>query len=206
MALYATKFGHFQTLYETAISNVDAGIDQVSDMGEQLHKCINDPQDPDMLVVDQNLKTLINLRLRLDSQKNALHQLSMLLGSNQLESAQMIHEYNKLKQVSTLAETSSVYLDYLERIGLAQDARNDDELQMVTQSVNYKCPITMTVMTDPWTSKTCNHSYSHEIVNILRADRRCACPVSGCFNELTMDDIYKDALLAAKIRRWQQDQ
>ncbi|KAI6044813.1 hypothetical protein EDC04DRAFT_264366 [Pisolithus marmoratus] len=85
--------------------------------------------------------------------------------------------------------------------GDASDDDDDLEIGGVTQ--DYKCPITLTTLVNPMTSKVCGHSFSgaaiQEYLQKARADG-IACPAAGCKKRLTMAVLRLDKDLEKKIK------
>ncbi|KAJ3195543.1 hypothetical protein HK101_011833 [Irineochytrium annulatum] len=84
---------------------------------------------------------------------------------------------------------------------------DDDDLEMVSEQMSFKCPITTMLMEDPHTSSACNHSYSSAILDIIRkSGGRIECPVTGCRRYVTLRDLKPNKQLARKIERMRESQ
>jgi hypothetical protein len=75
----------------------------------------------------------------------------------------------------------------LPKVGEIEAGDGEDELQIVGAKLDTKCPLSMTEMTEPFTSSRCKHSFQKEaILEFIRTWRpgaqgsRCICPVVGC--------------------------
>ncbi|KAL4073236.1 hypothetical protein V8B97DRAFT_203425 [Scleroderma yunnanense] len=85
--------------------------------------------------------------------------------------------------------------------GDASDDEADLEIGGVTQ--DYKCPITLTTLVNPMTSKICGHSFSgatiQEYLKKARTDG-ISCPAAGCTKRLTMAVLQRDKDLEKKVK------
>jgi SUMO ligase MMS21 Smc5/6 complex component len=76
----------------------------------------------------------------------------------------------------------------------------DDELVVEQEKVSYKCPLTKDWLSDPVTSKKCNHSFSNEaIMALIRASAvsTILCPVPACGSHFSSRDLVRNPQLAA---------
>lgn len=80
---------------------------------------------------------------------------------------------------------------------------NDEDIAIVDAQDNLYCPITTTLMDDPYTSSVCHHSFSHVIIDLIRqqAGQRMECPVAGCRKYIKFSDLSKNRTLAKKVER-----
>ncbi|KAI6147499.1 hypothetical protein BKA82DRAFT_139549 [Pisolithus tinctorius] len=80
---------------------------------------------------------------------------------------------------------------------------DDEDLEIGGVTQDYKCPITLTTLVNPMTSKVCGHSFSgdaiQEYLQRARADG-IACPAAGCKKRLTMAVLRPDKDLEKKIK------
>ncbi|KAI6122486.1 hypothetical protein EDD16DRAFT_1691819 [Pisolithus croceorrhizus] len=80
---------------------------------------------------------------------------------------------------------------------------DDDDLEIGGVTQDYKCPITLTTLVNPMTSKVCGHSFSgaaiQEYLQKAREDG-IACPAAGCKKRLTMAMLRPDKDLEKKIK------
>lgn len=83
---------------------------------------------------------------------------------------------------------------------------DDDELMVTGEHMNYKCPISLVVMTDPYTSSVCNHSFSKAIFDSLNQTGSIKCPIAGCMHRIRAADLRLDHALKRKIIRWKRNQ
>ncbi|KAJ2991034.1 hypothetical protein HDV02_004011 [Globomyces sp. JEL0801] len=68
--------------------------------------------------------------------------------------------------------------------------QNDDDIVM------------RTLMTDPWTTKTCHHTFSGAIIEMIRNNHgTMECPTPGCHERLRISDLISDEKLKRKIAR-----
>ncbi|KAJ3241468.1 hypothetical protein HDU81_000520 [Chytriomyces hyalinus] len=89
----------------------------------------------------------------------------------------------------------------------AEQEEEDDELAIVGQATNYKCPLTAALMTEAWRSKACNHHFSSAIkLHIAAAQGKPAeCPVSGCPKYVRLVDLERDRLFEKRAMRYEQE-
>lgn len=91
---------------------------------------------------------------------------------------------------------------------------SDDDLQIAKETISTKCPLTLQEFRHPVTSRKCPHSFEKDAImgmiddpanaNRLRDGQRAVqCPVPGCEQNLTKDDLHADPVLLRKIRRIQ---
>jgi len=95
------------------------------------------------------------------------------------------------------------------------DGEDDDDIAVSKATVSTKCPLTMAEFKKPLTSKKCPHSFEAEAIQSMismstnRIDNRpngaryVQCPVTGCSQILTKDDLHVDDVLVRKIQRLQ---
>ncbi|GAA6058837.1 hypothetical protein JCM10212_002781 [Sporobolomyces blumeae] len=83
---------------------------------------------------------------------------------------------------------------------------SDEELEIGAQSADFRCPLSMTILEDPYTSKLCPHSFSGQNIREYLAQSRgsAVCPVGGCSKRLTLDSIEPDAGLKRRVEAHKQ--
>ncbi|KIJ54712.1 hypothetical protein M422DRAFT_240792 [Sphaerobolus stellatus SS14] len=95
------------------------------------------------------------------------------------------------------------------------DSESDIEVGGMTQT--YKCPLTLTHLANPMTSKLCNHSFSGDAIKeyLSKGKGRKQCPATGCPQILSIADLEYDkdlekraanALRRAKRREEESDE
>jgi len=81
---------------------------------------------------------------------------------------------------------------------------DDDDIIAGGVKKSYTCPLTLTPLEKPVTSKICHHSYSGEpIRNYIRAVKNGVvpkCPFTGCAQKLTLQDLEEDKDLERKVK------
>ncbi|KAI0699109.1 zinc-finger of the MIZ type in Nse subunit-domain-containing protein [Cytidiella melzeri] len=83
------------------------------------------------------------------------------------------------------------------------DSDDDDDVVIGGVTQDYKCPLSLTILVDPLTSKTCGHSFSAEAIREYLGSNRTSrkkCPTSGCNKVISLDDLKPDKELAKKAR------
>ncbi|KAF7982922.1 hypothetical protein HWV62_25204 [Athelia sp. TMB] len=94
--------------------------------------------------------------------------------------------------------------DFLPRESEDADASDDDddlEIGGVTQL--YTCPLSLTKLIKPMTSKICGHSFSEQAIREFMKDGRgqkLVCPASGCNKPISMGDLEYDKALEKKAK------
>ncbi|KAJ3231129.1 hypothetical protein HDU78_007871 [Chytriomyces hyalinus] len=91
--------------------------------------------------------------------------------------------------------------------GVAEREEEDDELAIVGQATNYKCPLTAALMTEAWRSKACKHHFSSAIKQHIAMARGAPaeCPVSGCNKYVRLADLERDRLFEKRAMRYEQE-
>lgn len=93
-----------------------------------------------------------------------------------------------------------------EKTGSNQE-ENDDDIVFMANDGNggksLKCPITGTLMKDPFRNRVCGHVYEHEAIKQhIRAATYKKCPVAGCNNQhINVNQLEPDMATAQLIRR-----
>ncbi|KAF2825353.1 hypothetical protein CC86DRAFT_295071 [Ophiobolus disseminans] len=86
------------------------------------------------------------------------------------------------------------------------DFDDDDDIIMDKATISTRCPITFQQYKEPYTSTKCPHTFEkNAILEMIRTTphRTVACPVTGCSQHLTANDVRADPLLTRKIKRMQ---
>ncbi|RPD62427.1 hypothetical protein L226DRAFT_611006 [Lentinus tigrinus ALCF2SS1-7] len=80
---------------------------------------------------------------------------------------------------------------------------DDDEVQIGGVTQDYKCPLTLTILVDPLTSKECGHSYSAAAIRAYLGPSRTRykdCPATGCRKQICLNDLEEDKVLARRAK------
>ncbi|KAI0372159.1 hypothetical protein BV20DRAFT_991662 [Pilatotrama ljubarskyi] len=83
------------------------------------------------------------------------------------------------------------------------DSDDDDDLQIGGVTQDYKCPLSLTILVDPLTSKLCGHSYSAEAIKDYLGHsraRRKECPATGCKKQISLADLEPNKELAKRAK------
>ncbi|KAF1953221.1 hypothetical protein CC80DRAFT_551615 [Byssothecium circinans] len=94
---------------------------------------------------------------------------------------------------------------------------DDDDIVMDRATISTRCPLTFQKFKEPWTSSKCPHTFEKTaILEMIRVSpdrvdaipgrantgrRAIECPVPGCSQTLTKDDLRHDPILARKLQR-----
>ncbi|KAI0477411.1 hypothetical protein GGR56DRAFT_637199 [Xylariaceae sp. FL0804] len=88
----------------------------------------------------------------------------------------------------------------------ARDDDSDDDLVVAGEHLSILCPLSGGVMTEPFTSKSCRHTFNRPgLVQFLseKPNRRSECPQTGCSTVLSLDDFFFDDIMLRRIKRAQ---
>ncbi|KAI0632124.1 hypothetical protein C8Q77DRAFT_902243 [Trametes polyzona] len=83
------------------------------------------------------------------------------------------------------------------------DSDDDDDVQIGGVTQDYKCPLTLTILVDPLTSRVCGHSYSAAAIReYLGSSRNMKkeCPATGCKKEISLAVLESNKELAKRAR------
>ncbi|KAL1748044.1 hypothetical protein HDZ31DRAFT_71895 [Schizophyllum fasciatum] len=90
------------------------------------------------------------------------------------------------------------------------ESDDDDDMEIGGVSQNFKCPLTLSVLDDPYTSQPCGHSYSGAAIKDYfkpgRKGERKQCPAAGCSTQLQWSDVQPDGALARRVKLWERRQ
>lgn len=86
------------------------------------------------------------------------------------------------------------------------DKDDDDDLEIGGARIDYKCPITATLLVDPVVNNTCGHAYSreavHEYIRAARQEQRPAkCPAAGCIATVSERSLQEAPTLRRRVER-----
>ncbi|KAI0754969.1 hypothetical protein C8Q80DRAFT_1142113 [Daedaleopsis nitida] len=80
---------------------------------------------------------------------------------------------------------------------------DEDDLQVGGVTQDYKCPLSLTHLVDPLTSRKCGHSYSDGAIRDYLGPNRNrvrVCPATGCRAEISLNDLQEDKDLAKRAK------
>ncbi|KAF7293608.1 SP-RING-type domain-containing protein [Mycena indigotica] len=81
------------------------------------------------------------------------------------------------------------------------ESDDDDEIIIGGVSQDYKCPLLMTTLSDPYTSTVCKHSYSGSAIKeYFSKKQKEKCPAAGCSKQLTLAQCKPNPQLAKLIK------
>ncbi|KAI1850404.1 hypothetical protein JX266_004262 [Neoarthrinium moseri] len=89
------------------------------------------------------------------------------------------------------------------------DEDEDEDLIVAGEKKDLKCPLSLVMMTEPYTSARCNHTFEKTaIMEFLsnKPGRRAQCPQTGCSQEVSVKDFTLDQYMLRKIKRAQEDE
>ncbi|KAI0155127.1 hypothetical protein GGR57DRAFT_501722 [Xylariaceae sp. FL1272] len=85
-----------------------------------------------------------------------------------------------------------------------EEEDGEDDLVIAEEHVSIYCPLSMVIMTEPYTSRTCKHTFNKPaIVQFLRSqpNHTATCPLPGCDKEVSVRDFIDDPVMLRKIER-----
>lgn len=100
----------------------------------------------------------------------------------------------------------------------AENEDDDDDLAISKATISTKCLLTLREFINPYTSKKCPHSFEKDAILEMinnsprrttptagqrHGDKFVVCPVSGCQEQLTRNDLGVDKVIVRKIQRLQ---
>ncbi|KAF5526473.1 E3 SUMO-protein ligase nse2 [Colletotrichum aenigma] len=91
--------------------------------------------------------------------------------------------------------------------GAADDDDEDEDLVIAGEIRDYRCPLSMQELKEPFSNRVCNHTYEKQwITEMLNKapNRRAQCVVAGCSKEFGVDDFYDDNVILRKMKRAQE--
>jgi len=77
---------------------------------------------------------------------------------------------------------------------------DDDDIEIGGVTQDYKCPLTLTPLQDPMTSKLCKHSFSGAAIREYLSHGVKRCPAAGCNKKITLADLKADKALERKAK------
>ncbi|GAA5961768.1 hypothetical protein JCM21900_000755 [Sporobolomyces salmonicolor] len=82
-----------------------------------------------------------------------------------------------------------------------EEEDSDEELEIGAQTHDFKCPLTMAICEDPYTSTVCPHSFSGDAIkDYIRQNKGSVpCPVGGCSKTLSLATIEQDEGLRRRV-------
>ncbi|TDH65180.1 hypothetical protein CCR75_005902 [Bremia lactucae] len=195
MALYAAKKQHLELLKYT-IEGVDSLCNNaafIKDLEDQEH----------LLQLDETAKGFALLKTRLTRYKTQLEELEPLVESGKLDQKKI----NKLhKDALTTPRINATKHDFYKKfcdkagIELAVDGDEDVFIQESESIRSMICPVTQMEMDDPLRNPSCGHTYSMKGIQ-AHLQRNKKCPVAGCPQRLSIDNLERDVEMEVIIAR-----
>ncbi|XP_006462709.1 hypothetical protein AGABI2DRAFT_193813 [Agaricus bisporus var. bisporus H97] len=86
----------------------------------------------------------------------------------------------------------------------ADNSDEDDELEIGGVTQNYLCPLTLTLLADPYTSIACGHSFSAAAITATfgGSNGLRKCPAAGCNKQFSLAHCKPDKDLAKKVKAY----
>ncbi|KAH8551270.1 zinc-finger of the MIZ type in Nse subunit-domain-containing protein [Umbelopsis sp. PMI_123] len=175
-----------------------------------------------VVALGDNMRKCINLEAKLQHQEETLKQLnSQILTGEQIKN--MVDYYNEHKKVfeqrqsqeseSARYKQHDAYRDFKQRVWdihhndeempLSEDENLDEDIIVGRAKQSLKCPLTTVYFENPVMSKQCKHNFSyHAILQLFpRNGQPINCPIPGCSNNISKDDLVQNHLLAKKVEQ-----
>ncbi|KAG8908421.1 hypothetical protein FRB99_006626 [Tulasnella sp. 403] len=201
----------------------------VTNAATALEEYQHDDQNITVESVDVAMRDLIDAKHQIAAQKTVLESLMKQVAKEDVTNAEELYETSFKKEHNEYLRKTSrqkyakdpVYIKFREDIwevnhsdepmkpmtqlipkedGDDSDDDSDVEVGGVTQ--NFTCKLSMLPLTDPLTSRVCNHSFSRTAIIefIHQAKGRVSCPAAGCNKKLALSDFYRDEDLARRAK------
>jgi len=77
---------------------------------------------------------------------------------------------------------------------------DDDEIEVGGVTQDYRCPLTLTPLQNPLTSKPCKHSFSGAAIREYLSRGLKKCPAAGCSKMITLADLKEDKVLERRVK------
>ncbi|KAJ3274998.1 hypothetical protein HDV01_001504 [Terramyces sp. JEL0728] len=202
------------------VANIDIFTELISEMAEEVERTLFDLDqaqreggeltDEILMGCDQHMIELIELKERALAEQKMLTNIQgkMQLGSNQKVSDMYAAELQKGFSHGDITKNEE-YKRFRSAIYKVRNPNgyfsfggndSDDELNVVGQSEQIKCPLTQAIMVDPYTAP-CRHSYSKAIFELFRGRTAVSCPVSGCRQSFSQNELKQDLALKKRIAK-----
>nr|GAT50772.1 predicted protein [Mycena chlorophos] len=115
-------------------------------------------------------------------------------------------EYTKFKQEIWTAQNPEEAMPPITELvphEEGDESDDDDDIVVGGQTQEFKCPLLMTTLVDPYTSTVCKHSFSGEAIKDLFKNARgpLPCPTAGCSKSFTMAQCKPNPELAKEIKK-----
>jgi hypothetical protein len=189
----ASKLGNLVTDYHGILENLSIGLEQLNECAELL---LTETGETDPRL-ETTFKQALQDQYALEKEKELIQSLRQEVGINP-QAKDFVKRFNELNTELTNIEQRPEYQEFKRKIVMEEE--EDEEIAMVSQKISIHCPLTRIIMTIPYTSKTCHHSFSEAVLDYL-SNGPAECPVAGCNRYLKLQDMYKDKKLARLIQR-----
>ncbi|KAI4604228.1 hypothetical protein KJ359_000359 [Pestalotiopsis sp. 9143b] len=90
-----------------------------------------------------------------------------------------------------------------------EEEDEDDDLIVAREKKDMRCPLSLVIMQEPFTSSKCNHTFEKTaIMEFLRSQpgRSTRCPQTGCSKEVSIRDFSLDHSMLRQIKRAQRQE
>ncbi|KAL1914848.1 uncharacterized protein VTP21DRAFT_7940 [Calcarisporiella thermophila] len=210
-SLISSYDGNFSSLNQAIGLTTEVAIDleesNEANAVRRLEDCIRTYIDVDFqLKLQQDILKKIKTHLSRGDQLSHLHELYEREYQKELQAYTNTNEKQKFSQNAHIKDFKQKVWDVKHRgepMPIEED--EDDDLLFTSQHQSLMCPITQSLLKDPVTSTKCRHSYSKDaILGLMRQYNRAMsiqCPISGCEQMLSPNDLRPDKSLARRIAR-----
>ncbi|KAJ3257887.1 hypothetical protein HK103_004178 [Boothiomyces macroporosus] len=218
---YAPSITQLASSYDKVFAaNIDIITELYSEMAEELERSLFDldqtPRDgielmdDTIMECDKNIIELVKLKERAIAEQKMLMkvQAKMQHGTNEKVSdlyaaeVQKGYESKDITKIEAYKQFRSAIFKVRNPTGYFTFGGDDsdDELNVLGQSEQIKCPLTQAIMTDPYTAP-CKHSYSRAVFELFKHRGTISCPVAGCRQTFSRGDLKQDFALKKRIEK-----
>ncbi|BGO98623.1 E3 SUMO-protein ligase nse2 [Rhodotorula toruloides] len=83
----------------------------------------------------------------------------------------------------------------------SDEESDDEDIELGAETTTYRCPITIQVLEDPYSSTVCPHAFSGDAIKAIIQQNHGSvdCPETGCHKRLTLQTIKPDEGLARRV-------
>jgi SUMO ligase MMS21 Smc5/6 complex component len=171
--------------------------------------------DPSLIKCDNAYRSILLLKYKHEIETDVLKSIQSKLFNGQLKPDQVLDQFQKdlEKKLKEFEEREDVlrqdesYKEFRSTIWNIRHPNlpftfgdeDEDDIQMVAEMNDYLCPITRSLMVDPYKAP-CGHYFSDAILQLIR-NGPIDCPVTGCRQTVQKTTLRRDQALAKKIAR-----
>ncbi|EPQ54656.1 hypothetical protein GLOTRDRAFT_130007 [Gloeophyllum trabeum ATCC 11539] len=225
-----TKLGGLASDWATMAKTLNSSaFNALKELAPSMAEAVDgDEGSKSLIELESTMRDLIDLESEMGCYEKTLDELHQLvIQGEKIDDVMSRYEENLAANIDEYkAKTSrqkygkhQAYVDFRQRIFEVQqpgqamppindflpkedgdDSDDDDEIEIGGMTQDYKCPLTLTILVNPLTSKHCHHSFSAEAIRDYLKRGPKTCPAAGCKQQLTLDDLEEDKDLARRAQ------